>query len=85
MEDLCQEVILCELNVPPRSPPPTPWGNPAGSRDPDADDQQVTFPRGVGWVPLGQPCQPPAPTWLDGGWTPQGLPPQLPIPARPNA
>ena len=48
MEDLHREVALHVLNEPPRSPPQTPWGNPAGSGDPDADDQEVTFPRG-GW------------------------------------
>ena len=31
VEDLCQEITLCELNVPPRSPPPMPWGHPSGS------------------------------------------------------
>ena len=33
----------------PRDPPLTPWGNPVGNRDPDVDDQEVTFPRGGGW------------------------------------
>ena len=72
MEDLCWEVALCELNAPPRNPSPTPWGNSAGSRDPDVDDQEVTFLRGVGAVPLGQPFQPPASAWPDGGWASQG-------------
>ena len=83
MEDLHQEITLCELNPPPRSPPPTPWGNPVGSRDPDADDQEVTFLRGGGWVPPGQPSQPP--TQLDGGWVHLGPPPQPPSPTQPNA
>ena len=61
------------------------WRNPAGSGDPNADDQEVTFPRVGGWVPSGQPFQPPAPTWPDGGWPPQGPPHQPPIPAQPNA
>ena len=30
MEELHREIALCELNVPPRSPPQTPWGNPMG-------------------------------------------------------
>ena len=36
-------------------------------------------------VPPGQPFQPPAPTWPDGGLAPQGPPPQPPTPAEPNA
>ena len=75
MEDLHQEVALHELNASPSSPPPMPWGNQAGNGDPDADDQEVTFPRGGGWIPLGQPFQPPAPPQPDGGWAPQGPPP----------
>ena len=85
MEDLCWEVTLHELNAPPSSPPPMPWGNPAGSGDPGVDDQEVTFLRGGGWVPPGQPFQPPAPIQPDGGWAPQGSPPQPPTPAQPNA
>ena len=84
MKDLHQAVTFCELNAPPRRPPPMPWGNPAGSRDPNANDQEVTFLRGGGWVPLGQPFQPPAPTQPDGGWAPQGPPPQPPTPAQSN-
>ena len=48
MENLCQEVALHELNTPPRNPPPMPWGNPVGNRDPKTDDQEVTFLRGGG-------------------------------------
>ena len=62
-----------------------PWGNPAGNGDPDVDDQEVTFPRGGGSVPPGQPFQPPAPTWPDGGWVSQGPPPHPPTPAQSNA
>ena len=51
MEDLGWEVILRELKGPPRDSPLTPWGNPVGNRDPDADDWKVTFMRGGGWVP----------------------------------
>ena len=54
-----------------------PWEHPAGSRDPNADDQEVTFPRGGGRIPLGQPFQLPASAQPDGGWAPQGPPPQL--------
>ena len=31
VEDLCQEITLCELNAPHRSPAPMPWGHPLGS------------------------------------------------------
>ena len=55
MEDLCQEVALRELNVPPRDPVSGHWGTPAGNRDPNVDDQEVTFPRGKGWEHRGQP------------------------------
>ena len=39
----------------PRNPPQTPLGNPLGSGDPDADDQEVTLLTGGGWVALEQP------------------------------
>ena len=45
-----------------------------GNRDPNVDDQEVTFLRGVGWEPRGQPLQPPAPTQTDDGWEPRGQP-----------
>ena len=62
-----------------------PCGNPVGSGDPNVDDQEATFLQGGGWVPQGQPFQPPTPTQPDGGWAPQGPPPQPPTPAQPNA
>ena len=49
------------------------------------DDQEVTFLRGGGWVPLGQPFKPPAPAQPDGGWVPKGQPPQTLTPAQSNA
>ena len=55
MEDLQQKITVCELNAPPTSPSPMPWGNPSGSGNSNGDDQEVTFPRGGGWVPPGQP------------------------------
>ena len=70
MEDLHWEVTLHELNTSPRSHPPIPWGNPVGNGDPNTDDQEVTFLRGGGWVPVGQPFQPLAPTKPDGGGFP---------------
>ena len=51
MEDLCWEVTLRELNVPPRSPPPTLWENPVGNEDPNVDDQEVNFLRVEGGNP----------------------------------
>ena len=62
-----------------------PWVNLVGSGNPNVDDQEVIFPRGGGWVPPGQPFQPPAPVQPDGGWNPKGPPPQPPTPTQPNA
>ena len=76
MEDLFQVVTLWELNAPPGTPT-TLWGKPVGNGDPDADDWEVTFPRGGGWAPPDQPFQPPAPAQPDGGWEPRGQPPCL--------
>ena len=84
MEDLCQEVILCELNVPPKSPPPVPWRDPASNGGLDEDDQEVTFQEREG-VPPCQPFWPPAPPQSDGGWASQGPPPQPLTPAQPSA
>ena len=61
MEDLQQKIALCELHAPPRNPQPTSWGKPSGSGNFDEDDQEVTFPRGGGWVPPRQPSPTPAP------------------------
>ena len=67
-----------------RSPPPMPWGHQSGSGNPKEGDQEVTFPREGGWVPLGQPSPSPTPVQPDGGWVSQGPPPQPPLPASPN-
>ena len=75
IEDLHQEITLCELHAPPSNPQPTPWGKPSGSSNFDEDDQEVTFPRGGGLVPLRQPSPTPAPAQPDGGWVPPGPPP----------
>ena len=37
--------------TPPAIPQPTPWGKPSDSGNFSKDDQEVTFPRGGGWVP----------------------------------
>ena len=65
----------------PSNPQPTLWGEPSGSRNPNGDDQEVTFLRGGGWVPPRQPSPPPAPVQSDGGWVSQGPSPQPPRPA----
>ena len=51
MEDLCQEIALCELHAPPSDPQPTPWREPSGRGNTNGDDPEVTFPRGGVWVP----------------------------------
>ena len=61
MEDLHHEIALCKLHVPPSNPQPTPWGEPSGSSNLNRDDQEVTFPRGGGWVPQRQPSPSPVP------------------------
>ena len=76
MEDLQQEIALCELHAPPSNPQSTPWGKPSGSGNYQEDDLEVTFPRGGGWDPPGQPPPTPAPVQPDGGWLPPGPPPQ---------
>ena len=80
MEDLHQEIALFKQYVPPSNPQPTPLGKPSGNSNFDEDDQEVTFPRGGGWVPPRQPSPTPALVQPDGGWVPQGPPPQ---PLRP--
>ena len=60
----------------PRDPPPTPWGN--------VDDWEVTFLRGGGWEPRGQPLWSHAPTKPDEGWKPRGQPLWPPAPTQPD-
>ena len=50
-EDLHQEVAL----APPRTHCWATGQTPAGHGDPNMDDQEVTFLRGRGWEPRGQP------------------------------
>ena len=61
MEDLHQEIAHHELHTLPSNPQPTPWGEPSVSSNLNGDDQEVTFPRGEGWVPQRQPSQVPVP------------------------
>ena len=68
----------------PRDPLTTPWGYPVGNGDPNVDDWEVTFPRGGGWEPAGQPLQPPLPAQLGGGWEPRGQLPHSPALTQPN-
>ena len=72
MEDLYQEITLCKLHASPSNPQPTPWEEPSGSGNLNGDDQEVTFPRGRGWVPPRQPSPDPVPVQPDGGWVPRG-------------
>ena len=77
MEDLCQEIACI-----PQQSSTNSLGEPSGSGNFNGDDQQVTFPRGGGWVPQRQPA--PVPTQPDGGWIPQGPPPHPLRPALAN-
>ena len=65
MEDIQQEVAQRELNAPPGTHLQAAGGTPAGDRDPDVDDEEVTFPRGRGWEPQGQPHLPTDPPQPD--------------------
>ena len=70
VEDLRQEIALHKVNVPPCSPPPNTWVCPSGSRNPEEDDQEVTFPGGGRWDPLRQPTPSPEPKQSAGGGAP---------------
>ena len=52
MEDLTEEIAQCRIHVPPSSPPPNNWVHPSGSKEPEEDDWEVTFPGGGRWDPL---------------------------------
>ena len=79
VEDLYQEITLCELHGPPSNPQPTPWGEPSGSSNFNGGDLEATFPRGGGWVPPRQPSPAPPPVQTGGRWAPQ----EPPQPMRP--
>ena len=74
-----QEIVQHELTVPHSYPPPNDWVCPLGSREPEEDDQEVTFPGGGRWGPERQTT--PVPESLTGGRVPYGPPQQLPCPA----
>ena len=65
--------------MPPSNPPPNEWVCPSGSREPEEDDQEVTFPGGGRWGPSRQPT--PVPEQPAGGRVLFGPPQQLPCPA----
>ena len=50
VEELHQEITQSEMNAPLSSLPPSKWACPSGSREPEEDDQEVTFPGGEGRV-----------------------------------
>ena len=81
MEDLTQEIVQCEIHVPPSNPPPNKWVCPSGSRELKEDDQEVTFPGGGRWGPPRLPTLPAEPERPAGGRVPSGPPPQAPCPA----
>ena len=59
------------------------WGHPSGSGNTKDGDWEVTFLRGGGLVPPGQPSTSAYPCMQpDGGWVPQGPPPLPPLPAQ---
>ena len=72
MEELHQEIMQCRMNASPSSPPPSKWAHPSGSREPEEDDQEVTFSGGGRWGPLRQPT--PAAEQPAGGRVPSGPP-----------
>ena len=57
------------------------WVCPLGSRNPEDDDQEVTFPGGGRWGPLRQPTPSLEPEQSTGGGVSSGPPLQVPCPA----
>ena len=74
-----QEITQCELIAPPSNPPPHDWACQSGSREPEEDDQEVTFPGGGRWSPERQTT--PVLNSPAGGRVPSGPPQQPPCPA----
>ena len=81
MEDLTQEIAQHEVNLLPSSPPPNTCVCPSGSRDPEEDNWEVTFPGGGRWGPLRQSTTSTEPESSAGGRVPSGPPLQAPCPA----
>ena len=79
MEELHQEIMQLGMSAPPSSPPPSKWACLSGSREPEEDDQEVTFPGGGRWGPLRQPT--PAAEQPAAGRVPSGPPQWAPCPA----
>ena len=79
VKDLSQEIMQHGLTVPPSNPPPHDWVCPLGSREPEEDDQEVTFPGEGRWGPERQTT--PVPHSPAGGRVPSGPPQQSPCPA----
>ena len=69
MEDLPTGHHTLQAACTPQKSQPTPWGKPLGSSNFNENDQEVTFPRGGGWVPPRQLT--PAPVQPDEEWVPQ--------------
>ena len=68
-----------ELTVPPSNSPPNDWACPSGSREPEEDDWEVTYPGGGRWGPERQTT--PVLNSPAGGRVPSGPPQQSPCPA----
>ena len=73
-----------QIDCTPSNPPPNDWVCPLGSREPEEDDQEVTFPGGGRWGPERQTF--PVPNSPAGGRVPSGPLQQLssPAPAGPD-
>ena len=61
VEDLCQEITFHELTVPPEALHQCLGDTHQGVGMLKRVNQEVTFPRGGGWVPLGLPSPSPTP------------------------
>ena len=78
-KDLSQEIAQHELTGPPQQPPPNVWVCPSGSREPEEDGWEVTFPGGGRWSTERQTT--PVLNSPAGGRVPSGPLQQLPCPA----
>ena len=79
IKDLMQEIVQVWIDHAPSYPPLNDWVHPLGSREPEEDDQEVTFPGGGRWGPERQTS--PVPESPAGGRVPSGPPQQSPCPA----